>query len=98
MNKELIISKYGSYDNFKEKFTEVAMKIQGSGWVYMSTSGDIKTITNHQVKNDIAMLVDWWEHAFILDYGSDKKKYLRETWKIINWNVISTRWGHIVRK
>jgi superoxide dismutase len=24
---------------------------------------------------------------------SDKKKYLNEQWKIINWNVINTRWG-----
>ena len=30
--------------------------------------------------------------------GPDKKKYLKETWKIINWNVISTRWGHSIRK
>jgi len=44
------------------------------------------------------LLIDWWEHAWILDYGSDKKKYLKETWKIINWNVISTRWGHSIRK
>jgi Fe-Mn family superoxide dismutase len=90
-SKELIINKYGSYDNFKEKFTEVAMKIQGSGWVYMSTSGNIKTITNHQVKNDIAMLVDWWEHAWALDYQQDKAKYLTNMWRIINWDVINIR-------
>jgi superoxide dismutase len=29
----------------------------------------------------------------VLDYGSDKKAYLRDLWKIINWNVISTRLG-----
>jgi superoxide dismutase len=37
--------------------------------------------------------VDWWEHAFIIDYGSDKKRYLENQWKIINWNVISSRVG-----
>jgi Fe-Mn family superoxide dismutase len=84
---------FKSYDDFKEKFTEVALTIQGSGWVYLSTEGSIKTIKNHEVVDDILILVDMWEHAFLLDYGSDKKKYLSEQWKIINWNVISTRWG-----
>ena len=84
---------HGDYDTFKDKVEDVAMKIQGSGWVYLSDNGEIKTIKNHEVKPDILLLIDWWEHAWILDYGSDKKKYLKEQWKIINWNVISTRWG-----
>lgn len=91
--KTFIDKHFNSYINFKEEFEKVAMSIQGSGWVYLSLSGEIKTIKNHEVRSDILLLVDWWEHAFILDYGSDKKKYLEELWKIINWNVISTRWG-----
>ena len=70
------------------------MKIQGSGWIYLAYDGKLKTIPNHQVRDDILLLIDWWEHAFLLDYGTDKKKYLENTWKIINWNVINTRWGH----
>ena len=69
----------------------MAMKIQGSGWVYMSRTGDIKTITNHQVKRDIALLIDWWEHAWALDYQSDKAKYLNNIWRIINWEVVNQR-------
>jgi len=84
---------FSSYDDMKSKFEEEAMKIQGSGWVYLAYDGHVKTIKNHEVRNDILLLVDWWEHAWILDYGSDKKKYLKEQWKIINWNVINTRWG-----
>ena len=84
---------YGDYDSMKSEFETEAMKIQGSGWIYLATDGKIKTIVNHQVRNDILLLIDWWEHAWILDYSSDKKKYLKEQWKIINWNVINTRWG-----
>ena len=92
-----IDKRFGSYVDFQSEFEINAMKIQGSGWIYLSDSGAIKTIPNHEVRDDILLLVDWWEHAFILDYGSDKKKYLKETWKIINWNVISTRWGQTIR-
>lgn len=84
---------FQSYDNFKEQFEIEAMKIQGSGWVYLAYDGKIKTIPNHGVRADILLLIDWWEHAFLLDYESDKKKYLSNQWKIINWNVINTRWG-----
>lgn len=87
----LIDSKYGSYSDFQEALALEAMKIQGSGWVYLSRSGTIRTIPNHKIRRDILLLVDWWEHAFQLDYGSDKKKYLKNFWRIIDWNVINSR-------
>lgn len=90
-SEALINKKYGNFNNFKKEFTSVAMSIQGSGWVYMSRNGDIKTIKNHQVKRDIALLIDWWEHAWALDYQSDKSKYLSNMWRIINWDVVNQR-------
>ena len=90
-SEALINKKYGNFNNFKKELAEVAMKIQGSGWVYMSRTGDIKTITNHQIKRDIALLIDWWEHAWALDYQSDKAKYLNNIWRIINWEVVNQR-------
>ena len=88
---ELIEEKFKTYEDFKQAFKEEAMKIQGSGWVYLSTTGDIKVIHNHAVRTDICVLVDWWEHAWALDYQSDKEKYLDNIWKIINWNVCNER-------
>jgi superoxide dismutase len=65
------------------------MAIQGSGWVYLAKDGKIKTIKNHEIKKDIVLLIDWWEHSWALDYQSDKKKYLENQWKIINWDHIN---------
>jgi Fe-Mn family superoxide dismutase len=87
----VIETKYKSFPNFQKQVKEVAMKIQGSGWVYMSLNGDIKTIVNHEIRNDIALLIDWWEHAWALDYQSDKAKYLENIWKIINWQIVNDR-------
>jgi superoxide dismutase, Fe-Mn family len=88
---ELIESNFKTYEDFKEEFKKAAMGIQGSGWVYLSTAGTIKTIPNHQVRTDICVLVDWWEHAWALDYQADKEKYLDNIWKIINWEVCNER-------
>ena len=87
----LIEEKFKDFDGFKEAVKEAAMKIQGSGWVYLSTTGEIKTIRNHAVRTDICVLMDWWEHAWALDYQSDKEKYLDNIWKIINWDVCNER-------
>ena len=67
------------------------MGIQGSGWVYLAKNGEIKTIVNHEIKQDIVLLIDWWEHAWALDYQVDKKKYLENQWKIIDWTKINTK-------
>jgi Fe-Mn family superoxide dismutase len=87
----LIEDKFGDYDSFREAFREAAMKIQGSGWVYLSTSGEIKTIPNHQVRTDICVLVDWWEHVWATDYRWDKERYLDNIWRIIDWDVCNQR-------
>ena len=87
----LIEEKFGDFDTFKQEFKTAAMKIQGSGWVYLSTGGEIKTISNHQVRTDICVLVDWWEHVWALDYQSDKEKYLDNIWRIIDWDVCNER-------
>ena len=67
------------------------MAIQGSGWVYLSTSGTIKTIANHAVRTDICVLLDMWEHAFALQYEWNKEAYIDSFWKIVDWDVCNQR-------
>ena len=87
----LIEEHFKTYEDFKIAVKEAAMKIQGSGWIYLSTTGEIKTIRNHAVRTDICVLIDWWEHAWSLDYQWDKERYLDNIWKIIDWNVCNER-------
>lgn len=88
--RNLIDRKFDNFIDFKKSFKEHAMKLTGSGWVYLSKSGDIKTIANHAKRTDIAVLVDMWEHAYMNDYHS-KEKYLDAIWKIMDWNAINSR-------
>lgn len=90
---QLIIEKFGSYSDFKQAFTEVCLDTQGSMWVYLSKSGVIKTIKDHKPVKDIALIIDMWEHAYICDYGADKKNYVNNFWKIVNWEVVNIRLG-----
>jgi Fe-Mn family superoxide dismutase len=91
LSAEFVNRHYDTFDKFKAAVEKTAMGIQGSGWVYLANDGKIKTIVNHEIKKDILLLIDWWEHAWALDYQADKKAYLNNTWKIIDWTVINNR-------
>lgn len=90
-SRTLIENKWGSFEKFKTKIKDQALGLQGSGWVYMSKNGDVKTIQNHSIRRDIALLIDMWEHAYNLDYASDKSKYIDNLWRVIDWEVINHR-------
>jgi Fe-Mn family superoxide dismutase len=88
---DLINRHHDNFVDFKKAFKQEAMKIQGSGWIYLSKSGQIRIIRNHVKKTDIALLVDWWEHAWVNDYGTNKEKYLDSIWRIMDWDAINRR-------
>ena len=75
--------------------TKTAMTIQGSGWVYLSKSGELKTTPNQSYKTDILMPIDMWEHSFT-DYipaKDAKAKYIKAMMTIVDWNQINVRLG-----
>ncbi len=89
--KLLIDKKFGSYQGFKDSFTKDAMDLHGSGWAYLDTNGVIKTIPNHKIVANVAVIIDMWEHSYIIDYGAEKEKYLKSIWSIINWDIVNAR-------
>lgn len=80
-----------SYIKFKKEFEETANTIQGNGWCVLTKSGKIVQIPNHKKRNDIILILDVWEHAYYLDYQTDKKAYVKNFWKIVDWDKVSQR-------
>jgi Fe-Mn family superoxide dismutase len=95
LSKSIIDDVYGDFEKFKEAFEKEFMAAQGSNWIYMDKKGSLHTIHNHEYKKtmQIALLVDAWEHAWALDYQQDKAKYLKNIWRIVNWDVVNIRLG-----
>lgn len=88
---ELIDRHFGDYQKFREEFKTTAMAIQGSGWAYLSKSGQIKTIKNHAIRQDALLVVDMWEHSWALDYQADKGKYIDNIWRCMDWDRVNHR-------
>ena len=91
--KELINTNFKDYDNFKDEVLSAGLKLQGSGWIYLSKKGEVKTTPNQSYKTEIMMPIDMWEHSYS-DYVPDKsakKKYIENVMKIINWDIVNQR-------
>lgn len=88
---KFIEDKHNDWIDFRDMFIDVGIKFKGSGWVYLSMTGDIKTLENQTWAEDILLPIDIWEHSYYLDYPANKAQYLRNIWRCINWNVIDDR-------
>lgn len=94
----LVESNFGSLDNLKSQMTDAGLSLFGSGWVYLTTDKDrkslwIKSFTGAGTPIDeIPLLtIDVWEHAYYLDYQNDRKMYIEKFFEAIDWAVVEKR-------
>jgi Fe-Mn family superoxide dismutase len=92
---DLIQKQYGSFDRFKQVFTEVANSLPGTGWTvlyYDVENGNLQLMTfenhfmNHIAELPILMIVDEFEHAYYLQYKNKRADYVGAWWNVVNWD------------
>mgnify|MGYP003452821129 CR=1 FL=1 len=94
---KMIEVNFGSFEKFKEEFTEVAKAHFGSGWAWLlkKTDGKIELAGMHDadtpiMNGDIPLLaLDVWEHAYYLDYQNSRPDYIEAFWQVVNWNFVA---------
>lgn len=96
-----INQEYGSFQNFVEKFNAKTAVIQGSGWGWLGYCKEKKSVMIATCQNQdplstkglIPLLgVDVWEHAYYLQYKNVRPDYLKNIWRVVNWNNVSERY------
>lgn len=95
--KEIISAKWGSLENFQEEFNAKALANFGSGWTWLAYSNRKELVIINTDDADTVAIeslftpifgVDVWEHAYYIDYRNNRKSYLENFWKVLNWNVV----------
>ena len=85
---------FGSFDNFKSKFSTAAATLFGSGWAWFVKNDDGK-LEIMQASNagtplttgkKAILTIDVWEHAYYIDYRNARPKFIEKYWDIVNWN------------
>ena len=100
---ESIQAEFGSFDAFKEKFSQAGMTRFGSGWAWLiekdgklavasTPNQDNPLMDVAEVKGTPILGVDVWEHAYYLKYQNRRAEYLAAFWNVIDWKVIQKRY------
>lgn len=96
-----IEKRWGSYESFVEEFNTRVGPLQGSGWGWLAMCPKSKNLLIWTCSNQdplkgttelIPLLgVDVWEHAYYLQYKNARPEYLKNIWRVINWDTVAQR-------
>ncbi len=96
-----IVKYFGTYEKFREEFTNEADKVFGSGWTWLirKSDGELRiTTTSNQdnpfmnvmrIRGKPILAIDLWEHAYHMQYHNNRDDYVKAFWNIINWHEVS---------
>ncbi len=87
---------FGSYDDFKAKFSAEAAGRFGSGWAWLVENNGKLEIMNTANQDSPLSLgktpligIDVWEHAYYLKYQNRRPEYIEAFFHVINWNKVN---------
>jgi len=100
---------FGSFDKFKETFSNAAKTRFGSGWAWLYLSADknlaVGSTPNQDntlmdislIKGTPLLTIDVWEHAYYLKYQNKRADYVDAFWNVVNWEEVSKRYQQALK-
>ena len=95
---ELINKEFGSFADFKEKFSKAAITTFGSGWAWLvqDKDGKLEIVSTSNAGTPMTdskkplLTCDVWEHAYYIDYRNARPGYVEKFWNLVNWDFVSS--------
>ena len=92
-----ISKQFGSFTQFREKFTNAAVTLFGSGWAWLvkNADGSISIEATSNAGNPLKdgkkplLTCDVWEHAYYIGYRNARAKYVEAFWNLVNWDFVT---------
>lgn len=87
----------GSFEAFKEQFSQAATSLFGSGWTWLAkdSAGAITIDNLANAGNPLRdgktplLTLDVWEHAYYIDYRNARPNYVNAFWNMVNWEFVA---------
>ena len=100
-----ITEKWDSFQEFEKSFKKASMDLFGSGWVWLAINKnkELKIVKTFNQDNPWFLNfkpvigIDLWEHSYYLKHKNDKKEYIENFFKIINWEFAEEEYAKIMK-
>jgi len=97
--KDAIEVSFGSFADFKDKFTKAAATLFGSGWAWLvkTPQGKLEIVQESNAGNPLRngltpiLTCDVWEHAYYLDKQNRRPDYIADFWNLVNWDSVKDK-------
>ncbi|MDD2697046.1 MAG: superoxide dismutase [Candidatus Pacebacteria bacterium] len=102
---DAIAKDFGSFEAWREEFE--ASGLAARGWVVLAYDFNDGKLHNYIADlhnqggvwgTSPILVLDVYEHAYFIDYGSDRKNYIEAFFQNLNWEAINKKFLKIVRK
>ena len=98
---DAINSAFGSFAEFKEKFSTSAATNFGSGWTWLvkNADGSVALANTSNAATPLTgdqkplLTCDVWEHAYYIDYRNARPKYVEAFWNLVNWEFVAANFA-----
>jgi superoxide dismutase, Fe-Mn family len=99
---DAINAAFGSFEQFKEAFTNSAVNNFGSSWTWLvkKADGTVAIVNTSNAATPLTdasvtplLTVDLWEHAYYIDYRNARPKYMDAFWALVNWEFVNANFA-----
>lgn len=99
---EAITKAFGSFEKFKEDFTNSAINNFASSWTWLvkKADGSVAIVNTSNAATPLTdasvtpiLTIDLWEHAYYIDFRNSRPNYIGAFWSLVNWEFVNANFA-----